>query len=208
MADAGVYAWEPAWHVAPEDGGPRNWQVRDIAGALNLRQQPSTTAPILDRFRAGSVLDNLGCLAAEGRTWCDVQPLGGGRRGFVAAEFLQPATSPDGSIATGPDDSALRAGQGNFDATGTLPCGEGSGQPLGSCEYGVARSGGGYATVVIQRPDGRSRAVYFRMGRPIGADTSQAGGYPRFSAGKQNDLHLIRIGTERYEIPDAVVLGG
>ena len=62
--------------------------------------------------------------------------------------------------------------------------------------------------VVIQKADGRSRTIFFRMGRPIGADTSQADGYPEFSASKENDRHLIRVGEERYEIPDAVALGG
>jgi hypothetical protein len=46
------------------------------------------------------------------------------------------------------------------------------------------------------------------MGKPIGADTSEAVGYPEFRAIKENDLHLIRLGNERYEIPDAVVLDG
>ncbi|MGA7877173.1 MAG: hypothetical protein WCA08_16050 [Desulfoferrobacter sp.] len=46
------------------------------------------------------------------------------------------------------------------------------------------------------------------MGKPIGTDTSQADGYPEFRATKENDLNLIRIGDECYEIPDAVVLGG
>lgn len=76
------------------------------------------------------------------------------------------------------------------------------------CPFGVARAGGDYATVVIQKPDGRTRAIFFRTGKPIGADTSQADGYPEFGATKENDLNLIRVGTERYEIPDAVVLGG
>ena len=79
---------------------------------------------------------------------------------------------------------------------------------MAACVFGVARAGGGYATVVITRPDGRTRAIFFRMGIPVGADTSQADGYPEFSATKENDLHLIRIGSERYEIPDAAVLGG
>ena len=46
------------------------------------------------------------------------------------------------------------------------------------------------------------------MGRPIGADINQADGYPEFRATREGDLNLIRIGDERYEIPDAVVLGG
>jgi hypothetical protein len=216
MADAGIYAWEPegatssaaAVPAAPEDGGPRNWKVTGVSGALNLREQPSATARVVARYAPGTILDNLGCKRAPDRVWCDVQQLGGGPRGYAAAEFLQPAISPDGSARTGPDDSALRAGQGKFDATGPLPCAQHAGQPMRECRFGVARAGGGYATVVVTKPDGRKRAIYFRMGRPIGADTSQADGYPEFSAERQGDLNLIRIGDERYEIADAVVLGG
>ena len=46
------------------------------------------------------------------------------------------------------------------------------------------------------------------MGRPVGADTSGADGYLKFEAGKESDLRLIRIGSERYEIPAAVEYGG
>jgi heat shock protein HslJ len=216
MADGGTYAWEPdgtasaaaGAPAAPEDGGPRNWQVVGTAGTLNLREQPSTAARVVARLQPGALLDNLGCRRVGDVFWCDVQTFGGGPRGFVSAEYLKPAISPDGSARTGPDDSALRAGQGKFDATGPLPCARYAGQPMGECTFGVARAGGGYATVVVTHADGRKRAIYFRMGRPIGADTSQADGYPEFRATKERDLHLIRIGNERYEIPDAVVLGG
>jgi hypothetical protein len=194
--------------AAPEDGGPRNWVVSGVSSALNLREQPSATAAVVASFKNGTILDNLGCQQAGDRTWCDVQQLGGGPRGYVSAEFVKPAVSPDGSVKTGPDDSALRAGQGEFDATGPLPCARYAGQPMGQCEFGVARAGGGYATVVITHPDGFIRTIYFRMARAIGADTSQADGYPEFSAIRENGMHLIRIGDERYEIVDAVILGG
>jgi hypothetical protein len=214
LADGGIYAWEPdtdypfaaSIPAAPEDGGPRNWQVTGVSRVLNLREQPTITARIVARYAPGTILDNLGCQRAEGRIWCDVQQLGGGPRGYVAAEFLKPAVSPDGSVAMGPDNSAFRAGQGNFDAMGQIACAQYPGQPMTQCDFGVARAGGGYATVVITKPDGRSRAIFFRMGKPIGADTSETDGYPEFRATKRNDLHLIRIGGERYEIPDAVVL--
>jgi len=57
------------------------------------------------------------------------QQLGGGPRGFVAAEFLKPAISPDGSVAMGPDDSALRAAQGSL-MQRTDPLRPASGQPM------------------------------------------------------------------------------
>jgi hypothetical protein len=61
---------------------------------------------------------------------------------------------------------------------------------------------------VIKKPDGRTRAIFFRMGRAIGADTSEADGDKPFRATREGDLNMIRVGDERYEIPDAVILGG
>jgi len=212
MADGGIYTWEPRApsidFVAAEAGGPRVFEVVAVEPWLNLRADRSTAAPVLARFESGARLDNLGCEIVAGRTWCDVQRFGGGPRGYVAADYLRGAVAPDGSIPTGEDDSALRAGQRDFDATGNLPCAAAAGQPTTSCEFGVARAGGGFATVVVTRPSGLPRAIYFRMGLPIGANTSQADGYPELRATKESDLHLIRVGDERYEIPDAVVFGG
>jgi hypothetical protein len=193
--------------AAPEDGGPLNFAVSAASG-LNLRAQPSVSARVLARYPAGTLLDNLGCLQAEGRAWCDVQQLGGGARGYVAAEFIRPAIAPHGAVVTGPDDSALRAGRGDFDATGPLPCAQFAGQPTTSCQFGVARTAGGYATVVVTRPDGTRRGIYFRAGVAIGADTSEADGYPAFRARKEDGVYFIRVGPERYEIVEAVIFGG
>ena len=216
MADAGIYAWEPlsvlsdraVEHVSPDDGGPRNWEVSGISTALNLREKPALQAKVLKRLVNGAILDNLGCNKSGEITWCDVQEFGGGMRGYVAAEYLKPAVSPDGSVARGPDLSAERAGKGKFDATGSVPCAEAAGQPLRDCDFGVARAGGGYSTVVVKKPYGGSRAIFFRMGKAIGADTSEADGYPEFSVIREKDLNRIQVGPERYEIPDAVVFGG
>ncbi|MGD8678088.1 MAG: SH3 domain-containing protein [Chromatiales bacterium] len=216
MADAGIYAWEPLAvnsgesddYASPDDGGPRNWQVSGISTALNMRAEASLQAKVLKRLPDGAILDNLGCEKIGEITWCDVQEFGGGMRGYVSANFLKPAVSPDGSVARGPDLSAERAGKGKFDATGTLPCAEGAGQPLRECDFGVARTGGGYSTVVVKKPYGGSRAIFFRMGVAVGADTSEADGYLEFSVTRENDLNRVQVGSERYEIPDAVVLGG
>ena len=217
MADGGIYTWEPYSdnaaveniYVAPEAGGPRNWEVTGFVNdMLNLREQPSAKAKIIERYALGTILDNLGCQTSEGQVWCDVQKLGGGARGYVSSKFLKPAVSPDGSVATGEDDSALRAGQGQFDATGTAPCAFSKGDAMQECPFGVARAGGGYATVVITKPDGMKRSIFFRMGQAMGADTSQADGYPEFSSSKESDWNLIHVGNEFYKIPDAVILGG
>jgi hypothetical protein len=63
--------------AAPENGGPRNWEV---TRTLHLREHPGTAARILATLRRGTILDNLGCQRIQGRAWCDVQPLGGGPR--------------------------------------------------------------------------------------------------------------------------------
>jgi hypothetical protein len=138
-----------------------------------------------------------------------VQPFTGGPRGFASADYLTPAVSPNGAVMTGPDDSALRAGQGQFDATGTVPCAQDVGQPMGQCAFGVARAGGGDATVVVTKPDGTTRAIFFTRGLALSADASQADPAAfDFTATKEADLTLLRVGTERYEIPDAAIFGG
>jgi hypothetical protein len=199
---------DPAVPAAPEDGGPRHWEVSGVRSGLNLREQASTSSRIVLTYPPGTILANLGCQQAEGRVWCDVQQLGGGARGFVSAKYLKPAMAPDGSVPTGPDDSALRAGKGEFDATGKIPCAQVRGQPMTQCEFGVARAGSGYAAVIVTKPDGMTRALYFVRGQVLGADTSQADGYPPVSSEKESDLNLIKVGHERYEIPDAIVFGG
>lgn len=193
---------------APENGGPRHWEVTGVSSGLNLRTTASSSSKIILGYRPGTILANLGCQRAEGQVWCDVQKLGGGERGYVAAKFLKPAVAPDGSIPMGPDTSAERAGRGDFDATGKIPCAQYRGQPALQCPFSVARGGGGFATVIVTRPDSVDRGIYFVRGQLLGANTSQADGYPAVSGRKESDLNFVKVGDERYEIPDAVIFGG
>lgn len=203
MADAGIYIFDPIPPKASvENGGPRVWEVTGAPSGLNLRSKASTSASILGRFANGERLDNLGCETNDGQLWCQIQRFGGGPVGYVAADYLTPAIAPNGSMPAGIDDSALRAGKGDFDATGKVPCGD------QWCDFGVARAGGGFATVVITRADGQKRALFFRMGVATGADTAEAEGYRKFNVKRVEDNHLIRVGPERYKIPDAVIFGG
>lgn len=94
-----------------------------------------------------------------------------------------------------------------YHATGSIPCSMGGGQPTGSCEFGVQRKGNGSGIVTVTKPDGRTRSIFFENGNATGADVSQADP-GEFSASKESDLSIVRIGDERYEIPDAVIYGG
>lgn len=189
--------------ASPEDGGFRYLAVAVSAGKLNMRSGASTGAPVTASLGRDTVLSHLGCRAAEGRAWCDVQPVAGGPRGFVAAEFLKPAIAPHGVPLRGVNDSALRAGRDDFDATGWIPC-----DAAERCDFGVARAGGGDATVVITRLDGKPpRAIFYTLGVPISANTSEADWAP-FSAERSGDTYEISVGSERYTVPDAIVFGG
>jgi len=94
-----------------------------------------------------------------------------------------------------------------YHATGNVPCAMKPEQPTGSCHFGVTREGNGTGTVTVTRPDGHTRMIFFKQGKATGYDKSQADS-GQFSAKQQGDLSIIRIGQERYEIPDAVIFGG
>lgn len=130
------------------------------------------------------------------------------RRNEVANYRLEMIVSPAAAPAEAENDTALRAGERRFDATGDLPCALVKGQPMFPCPFGVARLPGGTATVVVDWPDGRSRTLFFEKGAFLAADTSEADGNPTPKVSKEADLWMIRLGDERYEFPDAVIFGG
>ena len=121
---------------------------------------------------------------------------------------------PAGHSATAPAggghraSASERAGQGQFDARGPVKCAEHAGQPMRQCQAAVARDPGGTATVVITRPDGRKRFVFFENGNPLSADLSQADGNMEFRGSKRGDVYYIQAGNERYEIVEAFIFGG
>ena len=104
--------------------------------------------------------------------------------------------------------SSERAGQGQFDARGPVKCAMRAGQPMRDCQAAVARDPGGTATMVITRPDGRKRFIFFENGNPVSADLSQADGNMEFRGSKGGDVYYIEAGDERYEIVEAFIFGG
>ncbi|MCG8692991.1 MAG: hypothetical protein MI806_17455, partial [Minwuiales bacterium] len=91
--------------AAPEDGGPRRWQVSARDG-IEMQASPAPDARAIAKLADGAILANLGCAPAGGRVWCKVRPLRGRARGYVMADFLGPARGPDGTVPMGADDSA------------------------------------------------------------------------------------------------------
>lgn len=152
--------------------------------------------------------------------WVDITPQGGSapRITYTAKDkttgeceivsFKAPGGGGHGSSAQSRGDSSERAGRGDFDAHAPVQCAEGAGAAWMQCNAAVAREGGGTATVVVTRPDGRKRFIFFKRGRAVSADLSQADGSQRFRATKRGDLYLIEAGRERYEIVEALVYGG
>ena len=94
-----------------------------------------------------------------------------------------------------------------YHASGEIPCAMDDGQSMVRCPFGVKREGNGTGMVVVTKPDGRTRAIFFEKGRATGYDKSEADP-GEFSASREGDTSIIRIGPERYEIFDAVIFGG
>jgi hypothetical protein len=127
------------------------------------------------------------------------------RRGEAAHYTLDVAVAA--AAAAAPASDAKVPGT-DFHATGEIPCAVGAGAPMGSCRFGVTREGAGAAIVTVFRPDGRPRIIIFQGGEATGADIAQSEGDIAFKASRAGDLTTVTVGAERYEIPDAVPLGG
>lgn len=120
-------------------------QVRDSAGALNIRDAPSARdSAVVARASSGQILTSRGCIAGERRDWCLVRfaqdPALGG---FAAADFLEPAPARARALAE------------LFDETGQIACTPEGDQPAGqTCDIGIARDPDGTGAVTLFTPDG------------------------------------------------------
>jgi hypothetical protein len=201
-------------------GGPDFLEVRtaSVGGQINLRNAPSTGAPVLGIARDGTVLRNLGCRMNEGRRWCQVATLADpGVEGWAAGDFLI-ESSGDGGVATQlpetppmPEvEDALVPGT-SYNATGPLSCVRNADAPVQQCTFGVIREspGSGNGSVTIDWPDGGSRVIFFEAGTPVRYDETEADGGARMTVTRtDNGINIVFIGEERFEIPDSVIWGG
>ncbi len=77
-----------------------------------------------------------------------------------------------------------------------------------TCRFGVNRAGNGNGTITVSWPDGGNRVIFFEAGTPAYFDKAEADGNARMTVGKEADLFTVRIGSQRFEIPEAVISGG
>jgi hypothetical protein len=159
-------------------GGPAFWEVR-VNTTLNVHSAPSTSAPTVARLRNGMVVENRGCLDAEGRTWCEIAD--GDASGWAAAEFLMPASGEN--TATADDGGGAMAGSSGGEpvtttervrfATGTTGAElTGSAGPGGSVRYVLGASAGQdlYVRVAANGP-----GMSFQIFNPDGSLLDQMG---------------------------------
>ncbi|MBR0679123.1 hypothetical protein GXW74_01385 [Roseomonas eburnea] len=117
------------------------------------------------------------------------------------------ATGGAATAPTRPHDATVPGT--TFHATGHIPCARHAGQPVAQCRFGVERTRGrGNGQVTVFWPDGGSRVIYFEDMTPVRYDESQADAGARMTVGRQGDDFHIRIGGQRFVIPEAVITGG
>jgi hypothetical protein len=87
-------------------------------------------------------------------------------------------------------------------ATGVIPCSRNEGQPA-SCQFAVNRQGEGKAQATVTWPDGTTRVIFFENNTAVRSDNAGAS----FSAEKASGNSIVRVGNERYEVPDAAIGG-
>jgi uncharacterized protein YraI len=182
-------------------GGPDYWAVSGVGGddALNVRAGPSTRYGSVGKLANGEVLQNRGCRLTGRERWCEIRATHSGLTGWVAGRYLVESAAPPSPAV--PEGGPVGNGV-PFDATGFVPCAFAE-QPTRHCPFGVVREGPGNAGVWIALGDGSERHILFEGGKPVAASPAAA-----LTFEKTGDLFVVRVGEERYEIPDAVVSGG
>lgn len=146
-----------------------------------------------------------GCLSAD-----DAVKLGG--KVVAVIDGVTLVSVPTVAAAPGDGD-----GQGDakvagtpYNATAQIPCSGYQGAAAGMCEAGVVRGTETGTYVDVKLPDGGQRTIFFNAdGSFLSFSTAEADGTAAMesSASREGDATIAILGTERYEIPDAFVLG-
>jgi hypothetical protein len=111
-----------------------------------------------------------------------------------------PSTASDAPITEAALQVQTKDAAGNAEE---IPCARHLGQPMTTCRASVERKGDGAADVTVFWPDGGTRVIFFRTGKPDGSNAEGELTYTR-----EAQLNMIRIGAaERFEILDKLPFG-
>lgn len=210
LAGAGTpVAYDLAVALNPGDfadglaGGPDWWQMTGVGDGdpMSVQDGPGPRYGARGVVRDGDLAQNRGCRISLGERRCAVRFAGSGLQGWVPGAALIEAAAPP---AAGLPEGGPKGNGTPFDATGTVPCAAEGAAPTHACPFGVVRDGPGNAGVWIVFAPGRERQFLFEGGAL--AATSPADSAPQLT--RADDLLRIEVGTERYEIPEAVISGG
>ena len=92
-----------------------------------------------------------------------------------------------------------------YHASAEVPCLSGSSGKAASCKASVIRRANNSATVVVTSPEGQKRQFLFVNGKAVASDQPE-----KLTVQKRGELSVLTLGEnfERYEIVDALVVGG
>ncbi len=178
--------------------GPDFWAVAGLkaGSSLNVRSEPSISAPVSVRISQGTILRNLGCEGTSKSRWCQVaSPDGMAISGWVSGAYLVESGPP-------PAADALVAGT-PYNATGSLPCMVAGHPDITQCSFGVIRANAALASIFITLPDGGERLLEFRDGQPV----APPGTTMTFTKVEDTTTVILDDGAETYTIADVVFLG-
>ena len=93
----------------------------------------------------------------------------------------------------------------SYHASAEVPCGSGSSGKAASCPAFVIRRANNSGTVVVTNPEGQKRQFLFVRGKAVASDQPET-----LSVRRRGDVSVLSLGenVERYEIVDALVVGG
>ena len=91
---------------------------------------------------------------------------------------------------------------------GQIPCARLRGQPMQTCGVSLQRPGVGNALLQVIHPNGMERELVFRNGIFMGCQKGREGcGDLTVQVAREDQLRLLRVGNERYEIPGTFLAG-
>lgn len=105
-----------------------------------------------------------------------------------------------------PIGGVLPAGS-SFTAASIISC-ERPGTGASLCDAGVVREGNGSGALFVFWPDAGNRILYFENGEIVRYDQAESDGGAKLRVTREGDLQIVTIGDARFEVVDALLVGG